>query len=217
MTLQQALSYTGNEYQGMSYQELVEVTKAMAEAARRRLSRTSEGPAFEQIKRRALGQGRTVRVRGLSYVNGKVRISQKFKGKNKMPMSDLRTLRKELYNYLKDPTSTQKGYKEFVEEAERIHRERMQVRDLTDMPDNPTEQDFLNMCNSDSELIYFAENHLGWMYDSSRIYAAIIECGGYDRMGTQEFFENLRDYIQRELDSREAPMDAFDYDDLEEI
>lgn len=217
MTLQQALSYTGNDYNSMNYEELAEVVKAMAEAARRRISRTPEGPAYTRLKSRALGEGRNVRVRALSYTNDKVRISQRFKGKNKMSLSDVRVLRKELYNYLTDPTSTQKGNREYTEAQNRILQERNRIHEIPDAPVNATTADtdqyLLDICETDSDLIWFGRRHLGWNNDSNPIRENIYEAGGYDAMGTRDFFERLRNQIQRLLNERNDAMTGFDYDE----
>ena len=119
MTLQEALSFTGNEYNSMTYDELVEVTKAFAEAARKRISRQQQGPAYEKLKRKAIGAGKTKKVNMLNMKNGRVAISQKFKGKNRMSQSDLRSLRKVLYDFLTDSTSTKRGLKTFNEAAKK--------------------------------------------------------------------------------------------------
>lgn len=205
MTLSQALSYTGNQYQAMSYDELAEVTKAFAEAARKRISRQQEGPAYQQLVNRALGRGTHAKSPSLNIRNGKVMISQKFKGKGRIPMNELRTLRKDLYNFLKNPTSTKTGLKEFREEAERIaeeqRRRQNQVTDIGDqwMNEPLTEWDLFDYAMTNSDLIYFGKEHLSWA--SGDIKTAIMSCGGYGSINN----EALRRYVQERLTEAIGP------------
>ena len=205
MTLIEALSFTGNQYQAMSYDELAEVTKAFAEAARKRISRQQEGPAYQQLKNRALGRGTHPKSPSLNIKNGKVMISQKFKGKNRIPMNELRTLRKDLYNFLKNPTSTKTGLKEFREEAARLAEEQRQrqnrVVDLGDqwMNDELTDWDIFDYAMTNTDLIYFGQEHLNWM--SNDIKEAIVASGGYGTINN----EALRRYVEERLTEAIGP------------
>jgi len=208
MKLQEALSFTGNEYQSMSYDELAKVTKAMAEAARRRISRVQEGPAYEKLVGRALGEGRRQQVSGLNVRNGVVRITQKFKGPNRMSMSDLRTLRKELYNYLKDPRSTQSGlnaWREEIEEEERRRNTPVHIDEPTDQP----LWDVYETLESIPDLMSFARNELG--LDPSNDINTQIDYV----YGTPEYERAVRDIIEQVVEdiegAREAPMPNFGF------
>lgn len=208
MKLQKALSFTGNEYQSMSYEELAEVTKAMAEAARRRISRVQEGPAYEKLEGRALGEGRRQQVAGLNVRNGVVRITQKFKGPNRMSMPELRTLRKELYNYLKDPRSTQSGLNAWREEIEEEERRRNTPVHI----DEPTGQplwDVYETLESIPDLMSFARNELG--FDPSNDINTQIDYV----YGTPEYERAVRDIIEQAIENiegaREAPMPNFGF------
>lgn len=206
MKLTQAMSFTGNQYQSMTYDELAEVTKAMAEAARRRISRTQEGPAYNRLEQRALGEGRNVQVKGLKIKDGIVRITQKFKGKNRMPMSDLRTLRKELYNFLKDPRSTEKGLREwrdYIAEEERRRNTPIEINEPTGQP----LWDVYETLEGVPDLMAFARNELGW--DPSEDINTQIDTV----YGTPEYERDVRRLIEAgiaELEGeREQPMENF--------
>ena len=211
MTLQEALSFTGNEYQAMTYDELVEVTRAMYEAARKRLSRHPEGPAYEKLLGKAMGKGLTKKLGALSVKNGKISISQKFKGPNKMSMGDLRSLRKALTDFLRDPTSTKRGYERYTKEL----NEQFKAKFVTDVPELDPESEFtledlLNECETDSELLRFASNHLDW--DSDQKYVVIYLSGGYDQMGTEAFTEKLRKYVKADLKNKMKELEEDDPD-----
>ena len=219
MKLSQALSYTGNEYQAMSYDELEEVTRALAEAARKRISRSvaasrknkkSLGPAYMKLLERSTGEGYVKKVEGLNFDGNIVRISQRFKGKNRMSMSDLRTLRKVLYDYIKDPTSTISGLDDFhkkveerIKEEERKKKEANAEYDLGDewMTDN--EWDIFDQALTDSELIHFGEIHLNWSSDD--IKNAIVESGDYKMRGTKLFSALLREYVEDATTQKYGP------------
>lgn len=202
MTLLEALSFTGNQYNSMTYDELVEVTRAFAEAARKRISRQQQGPAYEKLKRKAIGAGKTKKVNMLNMKNGRVSISQKFKGKNKMSQSDLRSLRKALYEFLTDTTSTKKGLKEFNKKAEKQFE--ATVLDLGDSlkESDMTDQELLDAVVSDSELIRYGIQRLDW--DSDQIYSAITASGGYSVRGSESFNSYLREYVEEELAEAKA-------------
>ena len=219
MTIQQALSFTGNQYQAMSYEELAEVTKALAEVARKRLSRLQEGTAYMKMYNLSTGKNTSKKVNALSInKKGNISISKRFKGKNKMKMSDLRTLRKVLYDYLKDPTSTKRGLEEFRQEAERMRIEREKPLDIGDDWMTPqTDWDLFDRAITDTDLIEFAQNRLDWLSD--QIFNAIMECGGYEQLGTNSFNDRLRKFIERELEqivgsrNPEEPMADFFYEE----
>lgn len=216
MKLATALAFTGNEYQAMTYEQLVEVTKAMAEAARRRIRRTPQGPAYERLKRRALGEGRTVRANALSYRDHTIKISQKFKGKNKMSMQDLRTLRKELYTYLKDPTSTEKGFRELREAEERMIQERntpVEVPEEWGMEDMSI-YNMLDLMETDTDLIHFGQEFLGWDVNTNGeggLKETIIASGGYGHINTAQFRENIRALLRAQEEEQGLPMYDFMY------
>ena len=219
MKVSQALSYTGNQYQSMSYDELEEVTRALAEAARKRISRNKQGPAYRKLLEYATGDGYRKKSPALNFDGKAVRISQKFRGKNRMSMSDLRSLRKILYDYLKDPTSTKGGYdkfqtkvKERLAEEERRKQEDNAEYDLGDeeyMSSN--DWDIFDHLTTDSDLIYYGKNHLNWISDD--IKNAIIESGGYAERGTGNFTVLLRQYVEDEITEkigpREKPLEEF--------
>ena len=201
MTLQEALSFTGNEYQAMTYDELVEVTRAMYEAARKRISRQPEGPAYRKLFGKAVGKGLTKKLGALSVKNGKISISQKFKGPNKMSMADLRSLRKALTDFLRDPTSTIRGYERYEKET----NEEFKAKMVTDVPElDPNAKfsivDIFNSCETDSELLRFASNHLDW--DSDQKYVVIMLSGGYEMLGTESFTKKLRKYVKADLKNK---------------
>lgn len=206
MTLQQALSYSGNEYQSMTYEELAEVTRAMAEAARKRLGRLSEGHAYEIIRKRATGAGLSWKANALTYDRGKIKISQKFKGKNRMSMGDLRTLRKVLTEYLRDQTSTKKGNEEFKNQVARVITD-----DEGDISNIWTD---FNRSLSNTDLINLGVRRLDWQ--SGNIYNAIIESGGYEKMwsGSADFTRSLKNYMKDEIEKIEKS-DPYFFDSIE--
>lgn len=205
MNLATALSFTGNQYQSMNYKELEEVTRALAEAARKRISRQKEGPAYQKLVRYSTGEGSTKKISGLNLKNGIVRISQKFKGSNKMSMSDLRSLRKVLYDFIKDETSTKTGLNKYREEAQKkideYNRKIAEQNEEYDLGDEwmemPTDWELFDKCVTDTDLIEFGRTHLDWQSD--QIYDAIISSGGYDSRGKDWFNKLLRDYIEGDL------------------
>lgn len=206
MTLQQALSYTGNEYQSMTYEELADVTRALAEAARKRLGRLNEGHAYEIIRKRATGAGLSWRANALTYDQGKIRISQKFKGKNKMSMGDLRTLRKVLTEYLRDQTSTKKGNEKFKKQvAKVINADEGEIGNIWN--------DFSNSL-SNTDLINLGVRRLDWQ--SGNIYDAITLSGGYEEMwsGSRSFTKKLKEYVKNEIEKIEKDDPEF-FDSIE--
>lgn len=220
MNLLTALSFTGNQYQAMSYKELEEVTRALAEAARKRISRQTEGPAYQKLIRYATGEGSTRKITGLNMKNNVVRISQKFKGPNRMSMSDLRSLRKVLYDFIKDDTSTKTGLNKYREEAQKkideYNRKIAEQNEVYDLGDEwmtmPTDWELFDKCVTDTDLIEFGKTHLDWQSD--QIYDAIISSGGYESRGKDWFNKLLRDYIEGDLivkvgDRPEDPMEDF--------
>ena len=218
MTLSQILQLTGNEFRRMNYQELEEVTRAMAEAARKRIMRGPEGPAYAKLKRYATGKGSTKKVAGLHMSGDTVRISQRFKGKNKMSMSDLRNLRKVLFDYLKDETSTKRGLEKFnaekerkkqeykeqlkqYEEAKKLSNQEWAMKDKTLGPDWHWE--VFDQLVTDTDFIEFGKNHLGWQ--SQDIKEAIISCGGYGARGFNWFSYLLKDYVYGSTEQEYGP------------
>ena len=209
-----AMSYTGNEYQKMTYDELKEVTQQMARAARRRLKNVKEGHAYLRLQQIADDEGLTKNVKGITLdEQGEIKISVRTKGKNRLTMPEMRTLRKTLYNYLTDETSTKKG-------LEKHRQEQRKVLDLDDDFWNKEEitlKDILDKAETASDLIRFGQNRLDW--DSSQIFAAIIECGGYRKMKNEGFVKKLRKKIEQMLGDRKEElvkdMDSFFYDEEE--
>ena len=205
MKLNEALSFTGNEYQKMSYDELVDVIKPMYEAARKRIKRQPFGSAYDKLLKMATGEGLTKKVSTLNVKNGKISISQKFKGNNKMSMGEIRTLRKVLTEFLRDPTSTKRGYAKHKKLVEEQFKAKFVDIDDDDWIDEKTDWDLLAECETESDLIRFGQNRLDW--DSDQIYAAIMSCGGYGAMGTNSFNKLLRKYIEEELKNVEKKME----------
>lgn len=199
MRLAQALSYTANELNSMKYDELAEVTKALAEAARRRISRLPAGPAYVKLKQQALGSGRVPKVSALSFRDDTVRISQNFRGRNKMSFNDLRQLRKSLSNYINNPTSTNKGYKELRERAMAVLEEKRQNKVIKDLQDSwmsdMSDWDAFDEYLADDDLITFGKNHLDWASD--QIYNIIIESGGYKARDSKD--PNVKAKFKRRL------------------
>ena len=204
MKLSEAMSFTGNDYNYMSYDELAKVTKAMAEAARRRISRTNVGPAYLKLTHQALGSGRVTKVPGLNMKDGIVRIKQNFKGKNRMSFSELRQLRKALYNYLQDPTSTEKGYKNFNARVEAMKVAQMHNTEIKDLQNSWIED--MNMWDkfdeyiADDDFITFGKNHLDWASD--QIYNIIIASGGYKARDNKDV--NIKRNFRRRLKQHTA-------------
>lgn len=223
MNLATALSFTGNQYHAMSYKELEEVTRALAEAARKRISRLpsdARGPAYQKLVRYATGEGSTKKINALNLKNGIVRISQNFRGSNKMSMSDLRSLRKVLYDFIKDETSTKRGLEKFREEVNKktkeYERELAEQNEEYDLGDEwmtmPTDWELFDKCITDTDLIEFGKTHLDWQSD--QIYDSIISSGGYENRGKDWFNQLLRDYVEGDLVAKvgerpEEPMKNF--------
>lgn len=195
MTIAQILALTGNTMQSMSYEELAQITKVMASAARKRINRLPEGPAYRELYNKAVGYGSHAQTKGLDvnvHKQFKVEIKVKTKGKDKLSIYELRTLRKDLYNYLKDDVSTKKGYEKYKEDQERLRKQREYHQVVSGEKwetEAVTEQDLLDRAETNSDLIYFAKDHLQWA--STQIKAAIIEAGGYGNIN----FNILKDFI----------------------
>ena len=195
MTIAEILALTGNTMQSMSYEELAEITKVMASAARKRINRLQEGPAYRELYNKAVGYGSHSQTKGLDvnvHKQFKVEIKVKTKGRDKLSIYELRTLRKDLYNYLKDEASTKKGYEKYREDQERLRKQREYHQVVSGEKwetEAVTEEDLLDRAETNSDLIYFAQDHLGW--SSTQIKAAIMESGGYGNIS----FTILRDFI----------------------
>jgi len=125
-----------------------------------------------------------------------------------MSMSDLRTLRKELYNYLKDPRSTQSGlnaWREEIEEEERRRNTPVHIDEPTDQP----LWDVYETLESIPDLMSFARNELG--LDPSNDINTQIDYV----YGTPEYERAVRDIIEQVVEdiegAREAPMPNFGF------
>ena len=227
MTLAQILSLTGNEFQAMNYEDLAEVTKKLAEASRKRISRLPksetgriQGPAYQQLVNRALGTRTTPKSSQLNIKNGKVSISQKFKGKNKMSLSELRTLRKDLYNFLQNPTSTKTGYEDFKKRAdllsEQIRADRNKVIDLGDKytEESLSTWNYFDQLITNSDFIYYGIEHLAWA--STDIFNAIVASNGGVRSGKGYMnidVNKMKEYVEKETDEYMSEMVSFFYDE----
>lgn len=207
----QALSHTGNEYQSMTYDELAETSKALAGEVRRRLKNIQEGRAYTKLRDIAEGREFTKGQSGI-FVDeeGNIKISVKTKGKNALTMAEMRTLRKNLYNYLKDETSTKEGLEKHRQQQAKV----FQLEDVWDKEDM-TLGDLFDTLETAAELIKFAQTRLDW--ESGEIKAAIIEAGGYGHVNVKK----LKRIINRALKGRKKellkPMPDFFYSQGEEI
>lgn len=226
MTLAQILLLTGNEFQAMNYEELAEVTRKLAEASRKRISRLPvehgriQGPAYQQLVNKALGTRTTPKNNYLNIKNNKISISQKFKGKNKMSLSELRTLRKDLYNFLQNPTSTKTGLEEFRKQAdalaEQIKADRNKVIDLGDKytEESLNTWDYFDQLITSSDFIHFGKEHLAWA--SGDIFDAIVASNGGARNGKEYLnidVNKLKEYVEKETDKYMRELTSFFYNE----
>lgn len=226
LKLSEILELPGNAFQSMEYSELAEVTHTLAEAARKRIKRVPEGPAYEKLKKRAEGKGRNVKANALYIKDDTVRIHQNFTGNNRMSMSDLRVLRKELSLYLKDETSTKKGLKLWRKKQQKEIDQYKDVLDLGDAYDYTEDDqidsnkwiwDIFDTLTTDEDYITFGREYLGWASDDINEMAYVYKSGKRTKARSAgEFRALVVDKAYKDMMSmygpHEEPMPNFDYD-----
>lgn len=205
MTVKDILAMTGEDFNTMDRKELVEVDRILAGAARKRLKALPTGFAYNKLLRRANNTVNTGTQKTLFMKQGQIKIATP----KTASMQDLRALRKELFSYLKDPTSTKTGYKQVKTRMfkELLSRFRDDVEEYyKTMPKDEVEKwetitiDLANI-SSNSDLLDFGNIHLGWTSGNNGYKVAIESCGGYAAMhsGDPVFTENLKRYIEEQI------------------
>lgn len=224
MTLEEALSISGSDVRRLTKEELKEVLDVMVRASRSRLDTIKKynTRAYQKMYRRAGGTEHTVRDENLELRQS--RYGVEYIGiiyrRESASINELRSLRKSLYDFLKNPTSTVSGH---FQQVERL-RERLnniqnpdEPTDYTDESINTVRDYFINYVNNTSQLIYFAQSTLNW--DSEQIKEAILECGGYSSLSSISTFNELKEYIWRRnqdiIGPLEEEIDNFDYNTVD--
>lgn len=210
MTVQQILAMTGEEFNTMSKSQLIEVNKVLAGAARKRLKLLPEGGAYEKLLHRANNTVNTGTDKTLFMSKGNIKISVS----NKASFYDLKALRKELYGYLMDKTSTKRGYQKvqnqrllniisrFVEDPEEVYKKMPKEQKeywTTALKD-------LDKKVTNTQLLNFGGAYFGWDSGNNGYKNAIEHCGGYKLMHSNGsiFTDRLKDYIRNVIEENIA-------------
>ena len=204
MTVKDILAMTGEDFNTMDRKELVEVDRVLAGAARKRLKSLTKGFAYERLLKRANNTVHTGTQQTLFVSKGQIKIATP----KTASIQDLRALRKELFSYLKDPTSTKSGYNKihvrmFKQILARFHDDVEEY--YKSLPEDEVERweeitRSLEKISNNSDLLDYGKIHLGWSSGNGAIKEAIEHCGGYQAMysGDVGFTIKLKAYIEKE-------------------